>query len=293
MLNHETRLLKKCIRRVKSHLNKEDKYTARIKGVNTGNSTARNFIIFIRNTPRYFVKVYDKRVNYLSKLKKLSSQYNFFVYLIADFSIGSKRCMVTEWLEGKSIAGVPSEAYQVARILKTIHSQKYSAKLYKFRVKLELKRYFLYLKRYKVEFKHKQEIITYLAKNYPLCRKEFSLTHMDVHRRNFIIDSNGIIHLVDYENLRIFDPWRDLVYACFFHDKEENLFWEMVIKNYFDFDIPEDFWITMKYYCYLHLLRMIICEHQKGNLENVDLLVKSIWENWNCYNDSLPKWKRQ
>lgn len=291
MLNHEVRLFEKCLRRVKPNIDIEDRNKVELRRIDAGNSTAQNYCILVSDTPHYFVKIYDKRVKYLSKLQKLSIQYNFLVYPIADFSIGSKRCMVTDWLDGKIITGTQSEAFQVAEILKTIHTQKYSAKLYKLRIKLELRRYLLYLEQNKVEFKHKREIVSYLVKNSALCRKEFSLTHRDVHKRNLIKDSQDIIHLVDYENVCISDPWRDLVYACFFHEKEENKFWEMVINYYFDFNVPEDFWITMKFYCYLHLLRMILCEHQNGNYKNIERLAKSIWKNWNCYNDYLPKWK--
>lgn len=292
-LNDNTRFYKKILRKVRPFINKEDRYTAKIKRIKKGNSTAQNYCILIRNTPHYFVKVYDKKVKALPKLQQLSKQNNSLANPIVDFSVGLKRCMMIDWLGGENISGTPSEACQVAEILKFIHSQKTSVKHHKLNIKLELKRYLLYLTVNKVEFMHKQEIISYLLKNSALCRKEYSLTHMDVHRRNFIIDSNDIVRLVDYENLCITDPWRDFVYACFFHDREEDLFWEAVINNYFNDDIPEDFWITMKYYCYLHLLRMIICEHQKGNYENIDRLINSIWGSWNCYYDKLPKWKRQ
>ncbi len=290
-LNDNTRFNKIILRKVRPFLNEEDRYRAKIKKIKKGNSTAQNYCILIRNTPKFFAKIYDNRVKHLSKLQDLSKQNNFFVYPIVDFAVGSKRCMVTDWLDGEDISGTPSEAYQVAEILKSIHSQKASVKHQKSDIKCELKRYLLYLTINKVNFMYKQEIISYLLKNTALCRKEFSLTHMDVHCRNFIIDSNNIVHLVDYENLCITDPWRDFVYACFFHDRAEDTFWEAVIQNYFNNNIPENFWITMKYYCYLHLLRMVICEHQKGNYENIDRLVKSIWENWNYNNGNLPKWK--
>lgn len=286
-----TRFYEKILRKVRPFLNEEDRYSAKIKKIKKGNSTAINYCILIRNTPCYFVKVYDKKVKHLSQLQYLSNQNNFFVYPIIDFSVGSKRCMVTDWLDGEDISGTPSEAYQVSEILKSIHSKKTSVKHHKLHIKLELKCYVLYLTVNKIEFMHKQEIISYLLKNSDLCRKEFSLTHMDVHRRNFIIDSNDIVRLVDYENMCITDPWRDFVYACFFHDRVEDAFWEAVIQNYFNNNIPENFWITMKYYCYLHLLRMVICEHQNGNYENIDKLVNSIWKNWNCNNGNLPKWK--
>lgn len=289
--NDDARLYKRILMKVVPFLKSEDRYTAKIKKINKGNSTAHNYCIFIRNQPRYFVKIYDKKIKHLSQLQYLSKQNTFSIYPIVDFSIGLKRCMVTDWVDGEDISGTSCEAYQVAEILKSIHSLRNSKVHHKFHIKSELKQYLLYFAVHKVEFAHKQEIVSYLFKNATLCRSEYTLTHMDVHRRNFIIDSNNIVRLVDYENLCIADPWRDFVYACFFHDREEDLFLESVINNYFNDGIPEDFWITMKYYCYLHLLRMVICEHQKGNYENIDSLVKSIWENWNCNDNNLPKWR--
>ena len=92
--------------------------------------------------------------------------------------------MITNWVEATDITGTFSEAYQVAKILKAIHSQKPTKKCSKNHIKRELKRYLFYLQINRINTLHMREIVSYLLKNINLCRDEFSLTHMDVYQKN-------------------------------------------------------------------------------------------------------------
>lgn len=271
-LKNNSKIIKKILTKVRPYINEEDKYNVKVVGINKGNSMSQNYCILIKNTPKFFAKVYDKRIPSTSQLRKISKQTNAFLYPIVDFSVGKMRCMITEYIIGNELSYTKSQAYQVAEILKSIHSQGCNSIFQRNNIKRELFSSLSYLMIHKVNFTGKRDVISYLMKNVSLCRKNYSFTHMDVHCKNFIVDSNNNIYLIDYENLLITDPWRDFIYACFFHDKEETVFWETVLQCYFNNNIPEDFWLTMKYYGYMHILRMVICEHKKANYKNINEL---------------------
>ena len=283
--------VQKILQRIKPLLSESDSDQVEIRRVEKGNSTAQNYCILISGTPIFFVKTYERKNRIHSLLKLLDPEWDAIVCPLLDFSLGSKRCMITKWLECSKLAGNTSEAYQVADILKKLHAHVAPTKGKHTSHKLELRHYLQYLKLHKVEFAHQQDILSYLKKHTFLCRDVLALTHMDVHLRNFVVDNSGKIVLIDYENLAFTDPWRDFVYACFFHNKSEDAFWQTVILAYFENHVPENFWTTMKYYCYMQLLRMIICEHKKGNYTKLDSVVESIFKNWCCNSECLPAWR--
>ena len=290
--NEKTRYQRIILQEVKDLISEKERNHIRIQKVNKGHSTARNYCVFVGDQPVFFVKVFRNIGNLSLQLQELSRKDNRFMYPISDFYIGTKRCMVTNWIKGSELTGTQAEAYQIAEILKVLHSHGFSSHSPLDGVNNELRKYRLYLAFHHVKMIHSEEILSYLLKNINQCNSNCSLTHMDVHLQNFITDSNGVIHLVDYENMCVTDPWRDFVYACFFHDKNEDDFWWTVLTQYFDSNIPDYFWVKMKFYCYLHLLRMIICEHQNMRYEKLDQIVHSIWTNWNCDHDDLPRWLR-
>lgn len=160
----------------------------------------------------------------------------------------------------------------------------------KVHIGLELFRHLLYVALHAVSIPHKKEILGFLKKNLSLCRKEYALTHMDLHAGNFHRDSQNTVYLIDYENIRITDPWRDLTYAIFFHEAEEDVFWYEFLRSYFNNSIPSDFWKIMKYYCYLQALRMMICSHQRKDQRHIDNLAESIWNNYHNNDQIIPAW---
>lgn len=279
-------------RKIISLTNADNKFQIEVKRIDKGNSTALNYCVLIQNMPRFFVKLMDNRVKLLTCLQRITNQHQFLVPPVTCFPIGTKQCLVMQWVDSRNLSCTVDEAYQVAEILKAIHAQTVFTKHQKNSIKAELLRYIFYIRSNKIDFPHQKEIIAYLLKNMTLCRKKYSLTHMDVHCGNFLVDTNNRVRLIDYENLCVTDPWRDFVYACFFHDKREDDFWDAVLYSYFNSVIPSDFWSTMQYYCYLHLLRMIICEHRREKRKTINMLAELIWNNWNCNIDSMPVWKR-
>jgi aminoglycoside phosphotransferase (APT) family kinase protein len=198
--------------------------------------------------------------------------------------------MLTHWVCGKAPELTFEAGYTVGKILKKLHSIKLPGSLKPFSIKDECNRKILAIKLKNVQFPHKDEILEYVKQNSHLARDNYSLAHLDVHLRNFLVDKRGNYFLIDYENLAITDPWMDLSYAAIFHTEEKDDFWYSVLMSYFDGDIPKNFWKVMRYYCHLHLLKLILGEHDKGLQEQIDYKANLIWDTFNCHEENVPLW---
>lgn len=256
--------------------------------VNKGRSTAVNFCISADNTPRYFVKVYDAGAGG-NVIGSLDDDQLAGLEIVADLSMEKgRRVMVTRWIEGRPLSGAADELQQMAALLERLHKtrvRKAGSGIW-----LELLRYRIYIWRNRVTFPHKREILAYLKRNRKQARNGKALTHMDMHRDNFMVDAEGKVHLLDFENLMVTDPWRDFVYAMTFHDPKENVAWYQVLQNYFRGQVPMEFWPTIRYYCFLQMLRMVICEHQKANQKQIDMIVDTVWNDYDGLCAVKPLW---
>ncbi len=262
-----------------------------VSHIKKGHSTAVNYCVFRNQKPLFFAKIHKERITGIAIINQLNDHNQSFPRIIADRMVGHHHyCLITEWISGKELSLTENEARKTADILKVLHYAPVPDCDRHINPKLELLRYIIYIKTRHVRFPHKREILHYLRKNQHLHRNAYALTHMDMHCGNFMVDPAGTVHLIDYENMSITDPWRDFVYAVTFHGRKEDSFWLEVLRCYFDNQIPDSFWNTMKYYCYLHLLRMIICEHQKGNQWYIDYIATSIWEDFPCQSQGAPQW---
>jgi dTMP kinase len=246
--------------------------------VTKGNSNVANYCISCNREPMYFAKIHKGRITGASVINALHAYSRSFTKVVADIPVGYRqRCLITDWVNGREISCTMDEAQQVAGILKMLHSASVVDNERHMDPSLEMLRYMTYIRTRRVQFPHKREILQYLKQNKHLHRSIYALTHMDVHCGNFMTDDVGRVYLIDYENMCITDPWRDFVYAAFFHPKSEDAFWRQVLLEYFDFQIPDDFWYIIKYYSCIQFLRMIICEHQKENQNQINFLAEKIW----------------
>lgn len=274
--------------RKKLSLTKEDSII--ISKYDYGGSLAQNYCVCINGKPRLFAKLYPSKIRGLKKLTKIINDNKIFTPIVADFPVRGRRIMLTDWVFGKEPELNFESGYTVGKILKDLHSIKLPKNLKPLSIKGECNRKILGIKLKNVHFPHKEEILKYLKEYSHLARDNYSLTHMDVHLRNFLVDKQGNYFLIDYENLAITDPWRDLTYGAIFHTEEKDDFWYGVLYTYFEGKIPDEFWKAVRFYSYLHLLRLISCEHEKGLQEQIDYKANLIWDTFNCYENDVPRW---
>ena len=256
-----------------------------------GRSLAVNYCISVHSVPRYFAKICKPSKRCLKLMKPLTKTSPYFNRIEEVIPIGIRNsCILQEWKVGSALIFSAGEACQAAQAVKKLHSVMIPLGSPKVHIGLELFRHLLYVALYAVSIPHKKEILGFLVKNLSMCRKKYALTHMDLHGGNFRRNSQNMVYLIDYENIRITDPWRDFTYAVFFHEAQEDVFWYEFLRSYFNNSIPSDFWKTMRYYCYLQALRMMVCSHQRKDQRHIDNLAESIWKNYHNNTQIIPAW---
>lgn len=161
---------------------------------------------------------------------------------------------------------------------------------------LEVEHYVSLLREKKLNFPLKEEICHYAIDHIFSCDR-VSLVHMDFHTQNLILSPNEKeIHIIDYENLTISDPWRDFTYFGIKPEDTETLFWYATILSYFDCHIPNEFWETVKLYTVIQLIRIILHEYEYSP-EKASFVAEKISntiQKW--YSNSewpLPPWMRR
>ncbi len=295
----KSRRIEKIEKRIEKKLSRvlDEKIDGRLTltRLSLGNSNAYNFRLSVDGEPRFFVKLSPNRPKMLDEVKLLSQRYAFLLTVKEEFMLGRLHCTLMPWLDAVTLLPSEENGAAAADIIKALHSERTTRRHKKVKTGMKFYACRMIITAKGIDFPHKKEIMRYLSENIPHDEGEYTVTHSDVHRQNFMQDESGRAYLIDYENLASSHPYRDLVYAAFFHQTAENGFWLSFLLRYFDGLPPRDFWRDARYYVYLHLLEMIICEHEKGTVnspEEIGYLADSTVADWHFENDELPKWVR-
>ena len=264
----------------------------RMLPLEAGNSLASNYLIANRGEPVFFAKIHDEdNGKRFAAARYLFGQNIPMPEPLAEFDAGDgKVCTLTRWISAEPILPTEKNAKKGAQIIRALHSVEVPPEYPSGNLSAEVQYYLSYFEKADncpVRFEDIAGVLRQPAPQSPQC----SFTHLDVHMRNFVQNGQKLF-LIDFENLTVSDPWRDLVYAAFFHNRDENEFWAAFLWEFFRGEPPESFWSTMKYYCYVHLLRMMMCEHKKGNADMLRYLSESVLTNFPA-TARLPSWMEQ
>lgn len=265
-----------------------------------GNSLSVNFCLKSKSGKVYVAKLgKNQRMSRFELTKKLYAYGAAIANPIVEFDLDVENtiCTISEWIDGQTLNEcITSNSYSIFWLAKTVcraisHIHKYNfASSLKQNFGQEIDSYISYINKYGISFPH-MDCYFQMVQNAKLPSKALcGCTHMDFHTRNVIIDADGNAIIIDCENMMISNPWRDFVYAVAFHDKDEHLFWFSVLLEYFNYSIPNDFWKTIKYYCVIQLLRMIICNYQMNDYYAVDKISESLFETYSGLKDYMPIW---
>ena len=257
--------------------------------LDNGNSLATNYCVYCDGIPYFFAKTYQANSDTrYQALKYLQNNCKMIVPLVADIELKvGWRLMIMKWVNCEQFALNGKNARDCASLLKEFHCISVPEEYPKLNICTEIEQYVSFIKQNDIAFPFKDDIIEYL---YSSCfiENQFSFTHMDFHAKNIIKEDENIF-FIDYENISISHPWRDLVYACFFHNNEEDFFWKQFLDEYLGGNIPVHFWESMKYFVYIHLLRMIICEYQNKHYDEIHKLANSVTTGFSLLS-SPPRW---
>lgn len=175
---------------------------------------------------------------------------------------------IQSWVDGedaeqKIMAMEPADQYRygldAGRILAKIHSIPASpdAPDWEKRFNAKIDRKITMYESCPLKYENGQAFLTYLAENRQLLRsRPQSYQHGDYHIGNMMIDSDGVLTIIDFEKQDSGDPWEEfnrIVWSA----QAAPAFASGMVDGYFDGRVPMDFW---------KLLALYICSNTLGSL---------------------------
>lgn len=175
---------------------------------------------------------------------------------------------IQSWVDGedaeqKIMAMKPVDHYRygldAGRILAKIHSIPASpdAPDWEKRFNTKIDRKITMYESCPLKYENGQAFLTYLAENRQLLRsRPQSYQHGDYHIGNMMIDSDGVLTIIDFEKQDSGDPWEEfnrIVWSA----QAAPAFASGMVDGYFDGRVPMDFW---------KLLALYICSNTLGSL---------------------------
>ena len=235
------------------------------------------------------------------------SELGFAMSSPVDFGIcnDGKSCyMLLTYVEGKDLEeALPqlseNEQYLLGReagkILKKIHSIPVDECDIPTQTKRERKLY--QLSRYEdsanLRVADDEVAIKFVKNNIDLIWKENPVyQHGDFHPGNLIYMDNGEIGVIDFNRWEVGDPYEEFYKLECFGIEVSIPYSIGQIDEYFDDEIPNDFWGALAVYC-AHAALFSIKWAEKFGQSDVDGMLercKRAFENYDNFNSIIPKW---
>lgn len=282
--------------------------------LNKGYSDDKKYCIIKKDDKKYFLKVSsiskleNKKLEFeiLKKVSNLGIRTNKPVELYFD---ENEIYQVYEWINGVDFIEKLKNfdlkkqfefAKTAGKMLKSIHS------IQDFNIDRDWKEYYFKKIERKVEsykktgYKLKNEdfFINYIYQNLNLLKnRPIKLLHGDFHVGNFMLDENDNLVIIDFGRYDFGDPWRDFS-RIIWSSKDYPYFSTVLINEYFDNNVPEQFWKNLLLYLSVNALASIswailqdkeqtkIMENQAKYIIDSYDLDKSFIPNWYLFKDN-------
>ncbi|MCM3736796.1 aminoglycoside phosphotransferase family protein [Bacillus cytotoxicus] len=115
-----------------------------------------------------------------------------------------------------------------------------------------MQKHYRYLDAYKesgIKIENDQKVINFIEKNkYLLKERPNRFQHDDFHLQNIIVNNNRYAGVIDFNNFDWGDPIHDFVKIALFQRNESIPFSIGQIQGYFNYNVPEDFWMLYSIY---------------------------------------------
>lgn len=143
--------------------------------------------------------------------------------------------------------------------------------------------------------KDEKEMITqYISSNLHFLNGRYkSIIHGDLHLQNILLTDSAEIVFIDLDDIRLGDPIEDLVYAANLHglDNEDYLYY-LFLQQYFDMEIPEDFWPIVNIYSIKKAMIIIEDEMRRNQNQKSYLSMSSLFHQHSNMTLDEPLWFR-
>jgi len=143
-----------------------------------------------------------------------------------------------------------------------------------------------------IKYKNDQTFIDYLNANRHLLKgRPQSYQHGDYHIGNMMIDSNGKLHIIDFDRDDYGDPWEEfnrIVWCA----QTSPLFASGMVNGYFNDDVPMDFWRLLALYISSNTLSSVPWAIPFGQ-DEIDTMINQANDVLNWYDNMknpVPIW---
>lgn len=274
-----------------------------VNKLNSGASSVDKYIV-IKNNKFYLLRLYDIRFisDRYRAFEYVNKIYNHNIsvpkiYEFGEFLDKEHGYAIIDWINGISLDKLLNNNESINKYGKIVAKE--LIKLHSVNVLNEINIYQKFIN----TFNKKLEKIKNLGINYDfkliegfvldnlevLKNKEANIIHGDFHPGNIVVKDDKI-HFIDLDVCKIDFAWNDLSSnAC---NLDFPRFYTALINEYFNNDIPNEFWIIYNLYGVLYCLDYILyCEriHNKTIDEGIKVLNKFL-ENSEEFSLLKPKW---
>lgn len=134
----------------------------------------------------------------------------------------------------------------------------------------------------------------YILKNISIInRHKYTVVHGDMHLGNILIDDCKVV-LIDTDDVAVGDPYMDLVYAANIHKSgKEKILYYILLKSYFEGNVPEDFWIIVNAYSILKILAIMRFEIESTQNHQAIIDIGAFIEQHNNMENDIPNWYQE
>lgn len=137
----------------------------------------------------------------------------------------------------------------------------------------------------------KKVMVQYITSNlWYLNNRHVSIVHGDVHLANILV-SDGKIVFLDLDDAGYGDPYRDLVYAAnLHHSRNELQLYYLLLKYYFDNNVPKEFWRIVNVYSLIKAMSIIESEIRDSETHVPALSMSSVLSEHDNLTHDEPNW---
>lgn len=219
------------------------------------------------------------------------------VFMVCEASPNDEYWVLSEWICGKTFAPVRLSSIeeeqrkrikQIAQLLRKTHTQN----------KTECK-VVLFEKTIKeivdcgfISASTQEMLLSYMMDKLPLIQSRCTtVIHGDFHIRNIVIGENNDIVFIDVDDLRYGDPYIDLVYASnLIRSNDEYYTYYLLLNDYFDSNIPNDFWPVVNFYSIIKAVMIMKSEAAKSKNGRPVLSMEGLISQHSDFRREQPLW---
>lgn len=223
---------------------------------------------------------------------------------VGVFDNGDEGYMLFNWIDGVNLLNLYHEAPKIVQYYYGVRAGELLARQHSVsipadaeslgsRLKSRINKVITKATQYDLYHESSNRCLQYIEESLALINnRPQSFLHIDNSPSNILL-VNGDFVFIDYELLRIGDPWEDLCMSLI-HIEWYPLFYIGRIHGYFSGDPPESFWELRTIYALLSTLEGLFLRHEsnirpKYTKENVDnLVMQTRAPYWYQNADNLP-----